>query len=123
MKSQATWGALGVLALAGAAGVWFRTGNAPGSNARHDDGQVQARRNAGSTAGEIESNRELACDDIAQALEDFLAVDEVPRPKSCSIDSSTGVPSKQKQDNHANHRPTFNLKFVVATLPDPIHTH
>src|SRR5579863_4447600 len=39
------------------------------------------------------------------------------------MDSSTGVPSKQKQDNHANHRPTFNLKFVVATLPYPIHTH
>jgi hypothetical protein len=58
------------------------------------------------------------CADLEQRLQDFLLVDEneIVAPGSCYV-GDRPVPS-QKLLEQAKH-----MRFVIATLPDPLHTH
>jgi hypothetical protein len=124
MKGKMTWGVVGALAIAASVGISLQTGG-PGSgkeksgaqraaNARHDHPKKSSAK--------PETAYELACDDLAEALEFFLALssDTLPRPESCYDPAArhvTDVPKVSKGPSGVH------LKFVIATLPDPIHTH
>jgi hypothetical protein len=114
MKNRATWGIVGALAVAGAIGVSLQ----PGGKFGGDNGTREVRFNtkqAEAKASETEAAvQKRACDGLAQVLELFLTIDKVPRPDSCK-------PVKATAETTA--KPDLNPKFVIATLPDPIHTH
>src|ERR1700722_10874063 len=120
MKREYSWGIAGVLAIAATAGLSFQQG---GSRSKEGaSSQAERRGNVAAVHPQIndESSERLACDDIAKALHLFLNVDaaNVPLPHSCfaSKEPYTDVhPHKSAHDLH--------LKFVIATLPDPVHTH
>ncbi len=126
MKREWGWGVAGVLALAATAGVSLQRGGSShdGENAaaEHRTNPRQEHRQKTLAPQPPETPYERACDDIAESLELFLAapVDTLPRPNSCydphasAIPKGT-VPGKEPQG--------VFLKFVIATLPDPTHTH
>jgi len=114
MKNRATWGIVGALAVAGAIGVSLQ----PGGKFGGDNGTREVRVNtkqAEAKASETEAaEKKRACDDLAQVLELFLTIDKAPRPDSCKPVKATA---------ETTPKPALNPKFVIATLPDPIHTH
>jgi hypothetical protein len=121
MKNKATWGIVGTLAIAGVIGVSLQ----PGAKSGGDNGTGAFRvisKHAKAKASETDAaEKKRACDDLAQVLELFLSIDAAPRPDSCfdgiPLKSSSTVTKPVKQE------PTVIPKFVIATLPDPIHTH
>jgi len=119
---NATWGALGVLAVAATVGISLQPGASRSGERNSRARQVTAKRARAETSGTTETDSERACDDIAQALQVFLAIEKVPRPKACfSGDSSR--PHDQTDEQTTGKEPPRDLTFVVATLPDPVHTH
>ncbi len=114
MKNRATWGIVGALAVAGAIGVSLQ----PGGKFGGDNGTRVVRVNtkqAEAKASETEAaEKKRACDDLAQVLELFLTIDKAPRPDSCKPVKATA---------ETTPKASLNPKFVIATLPDPIHTH
>lgn len=114
MKNRATWGIVGALAIAGAVGVSLQTGAKSGG----DNGTGAYRLNtkhAEAKASETDAaEAKRACDDLAEVLELFFTIDKdkLPRPDSCQ--PATGT---------AALKAAVNPRFVIATLPDPIHTH
>ena len=113
MKNRATWGIVGALAVAGAIGVSLQPGGKFGGDngARDRVSTNQAEAKASETEA---AEKKRACDDLAQVLELFLTIDKAPRPDSCKPVKATA---------ETTPKPALNPKFVIATLPDPIHTH
>jgi hypothetical protein len=114
MKRQTTWGVVGALAAAGVLGISLH----PGARSGGDDGtgalRAGTRRMQAKASDTLAAEKKRACDDLAQVLGVFLAIDDAdtPRPDSC-FEAPPAQPPPPKMDP----------KFVIATLPDPIHTH
>ncbi|HTA23094.1 MAG TPA: hypothetical protein VK763_06145 [Terriglobales bacterium] len=123
MKNKATWGIVGALTAAGAVGIALQPGyKFAGANEtrtfRSGASQAQAMASETNAAG-----KKRACDDLAQVLEVFLGINEVPRPDSCSDSSPLHTTPKATAKALVKEEPALDPKFVIATLPDPIHTH
>ena len=113
MKNRATWGIVGALAVAGAIGVSLQPGGKFGGD--NGTGDRVNTKQAEAKASETEAaEKKRACDDLAQVLELFLTIDKAPRPGSCKPVKATA---------ETTPKPALTPKFVIATLPDPIHTH
>lgn len=125
MKSETTWAALGVLAVASTVGISLQTGNR-GTDRRSAPGDIRQQSHAQSTPNTT-SEEERACADLVQTLERFLDVPRLKLPPSCQPAASNGSKEKSAQNQGdatpAKSAPVPDLKFVIATLPDPIHTH
>jgi hypothetical protein len=124
MRPRTTWGIVGALAIATTMGVWLGPGAARRAS---DEGTTPASgaNRAGAQVFQTSSkDSELACDDIALALETFLAADHLPRPNSCSTGDASQI-SLEASIAKPHKQQTFkpDLRFIVATLPDPVHTH
>jgi len=113
MKNRATWGIVGALAVAGAIGVSLQPGGKFGGDNGTGDRVNTKQAEAKASATEA-AEKKRACDDLAQVLELFLTIDKAPRPDSCKPVKATA---------ETTPKPALNPKFVIATLPDPIHTH
>ena len=74
---------------------------------------------ARASAPAMKSFDEGPCADLEQRLQSFLLVDEneVVAPGSCYAGNRSPVPSQKLLDQ------AKQLRFVIATLPDPLHTH
>lgn len=121
MKNKATWGIVGTLAVAGLVGVSLQ----PRARLDGQNGtgtfRVHAKQ-AQAKASETEAEEKIrACDDLAQVLEQFLTIDKAPRPDSCFTDSKSSAKANGTPSTLPD--PALDPKFVIATLPDPIHTH
>lgn len=105
MKREGTWGAAaGVLALLAAVGISIQ----PGSR------QTSTERSYGRTAPVQHSGKKAtACDNLQKLLEDFLDAQGRLSPTPCDGGKTGALPSEDKT----------HLKFVIASLPDPLHTH
>jgi hypothetical protein len=119
MKREFSWGIAGLLAIAATAGLSFQQGG----NRSKEGGSSQVERRASSGNQKppgTQSAEELACEDIAKALRQFLNVDpsNFPLPGSCLPPAAPVHKVTTPQSDE-----TLHLKFVIATLPDPIHTH
>jgi len=114
MTNNASWGIVGALAIAGAVGVSLR----PGATSGRDNGTGAYRlttKHAEAKATETDdAEKKRACDDLAEVLELFFTIDKdkEPRPDFC-----------QPKTVNATLKAPVNPRFVIATLPDPIHTH
>lgn len=122
MKNQATWGIVSVLAVAGVLGVSLQ----PGTKFAGENGTAfrMSERQAKAKASETDAaEKKRACDELAQVLEVFLTIHEAPRPESCFVDGRSKSSAKETAKTPVPPGPALDPKFVIATLPDPVHTH
>ena len=118
MNRQTTWGVIGALAAAGVLGVSLQPGARSGGNNGTGAFRVSAQRVQAKASDTLAAEKKRACDDLAQVLEVFLAIDDAhtSRPNSC-LEATAETPVLQPPP------PALDPRFVIATLPDPIHTH
>jgi len=114
MKNRATWGIVGALVVAGAIGVSLQPGGKSGVGNGTGEFRVNTKQAEAKVSETEAGEKKRACDDLAQVLELFLSIDKAPRPDSCKPVKATA---------ETTPKPDLNPKFVIATLPDPIHTH
>lgn len=118
MKQDITWGVAAALAIAAAVGISARSTKAPGEGAVKSDIAMKSGRPSPLKAKEKPSR---ACSDAEKLLQEFLLTrgTSIAAPDVCFDDGrepDTKATSTLKA--RASH-----LKFVIATLPDPLHTH
>jgi hypothetical protein len=124
MNRQTTWGVVGAFAAAGVLGISLQPGASSGGDDSTGALRVGTRRVQAKASDTLATEKKRACDDLAQVLEAFLFIDGVPRPKSCSGDIPSQPPVRATAEkNFKQPLPALDPKFVIATLPDPIHTH
>ena len=103
MRREGAIGAAAFLALAAALGMSLQPGSRQTAT-EGSHGKGVAIRNSG--AG-------TACDELQKHLEEFLNTEGRLSPTPCKGGNTTLLPPKDRMD----------LKFVITTLPDPLHTH
>jgi hypothetical protein len=120
MKREYSWGIAGVLAIAATAGLSLQQGGSRSKEGASSQAERRGSAGAEHPLAKEESSEQLACDDIAKALRLFLNVDQsnLALPESCS-----GPQDKPRKVDSVTPAKDLHLKFVIATLPDPIHTH
>jgi hypothetical protein len=110
MKQELTWGAATAVAIVAAIGISSQSGSrtpatmSNGRPAEHAPIQSKAARNGIQTP----------CADALDLLEHFF-LKSVPAPDVCGYPSPGTGTVKPDAD--------FQPRFLIATLPDPLHTH
>lgn len=116
MENRGTLGVVGALALAGVVSLSLQPGTTSGGDNGTAAFRASARAQAQTKASDTNAEeKKRACNDLAQVLELFLAIDKAPRPDSCFPEKSVKPVVEPGV--------AVNPKYVIATLPDPVHTH
>ena len=116
MNRQSSWGMAAVIAIVAAVGLSSQSTRQPepvtgkGTRSAH-----QATLSSELGANEAEQR---ACSEVRDLLRDFLDVAVVPVPSACD---GVGKPSASEDSKWLEQ--SRYLKFVIATVPDPLHTH
>jgi hypothetical protein len=130
VNKGATWGAIGIVALAtltfsfrpsGHGGERGSGGKGSGTPLAQSTG-ASKKIPAKSKLPANKTPRTRACDDLADDLAEFLKLGDVNRPPSCFDDTADPAdnPYYAQTPLQQSH---IELRYVMATLPDPIHTH
>src|SRR5713226_1585961 len=116
MKREGTIGAATLLAIAAVVGVSLQTGPKQEGSGRADRSGAIKRSKPSITKNEP---RKLSsgCSRLQEQLEEFLEIKDLAAPKQCYARGYT--PKTQE----GLTQKTSHLKFVIALLPDPVHTH
>ena len=122
MKNQVTLGAALVTVLA-VVGIYVQPGSKSGESSASPAARSSARHAPGSAksaSGDVTSiyGHRPWCGDLQRVVEDFLKIKITPtHPGECFVPNPIGFrePLSKRSD--------FNLKFVIALVPDPVHTH
>jgi hypothetical protein len=116
MNRQSSWGIAAVVTVIAAVGFSTQSGRqaeqGPSSGRQSAENHISSKY-----SGKTNTEEERACSDIFDLFRDFLVTDPVPVPNGCD---GLGGTSADKADWQ---RKTSHLKFIVAILPDPLHTH
>lgn len=117
MQREGTIGAATLLAIAAVVGFSLQTGPKQEESAKVDRSGVAKRSKPSLT--KKDTNAGPGCNNLKEQLEDFLDIENLILPKECYDpgDTSRNEPQQDFTDK------TSQLKFVVALLPDPAHTH
>src|SRR5258708_10936844 len=115
MNREGTTGAASWLAIAAVVGVSLQSGSKPEIAGRPDTSAAIKRSKP--TTTKTTHKRELlsGCGSVSDELEDFLDIKEMRAPTDCTKGAAPDPPDLASK--------TSQLKFIIATLPDPIHTH
>jgi len=117
MKREGTIGAVTFLALAAVVGFSLQSGPKQEVSGRADQaGAIKRSRPAVRKA--VSPEYLPGCSSLEEAFEEFLEIDELSPPRQCYEPGAT--PGKSRQEVAQK---TSQLKFVIALLPDPVHTH
>ncbi len=110
MKQEMRWGTAVVIAVAAAAGIASRSSGGPreGAGTGHQTGQKVIQSKAS------KKGAQNPCRDLVELFENFLPAETVAEPVECG--DTTTAPGKPKDVD-------FRPNFIIATLPDPLHTH
>jgi hypothetical protein len=117
MKKEGTIGAATFLAIAAVVGVSLQTGPKQGENNR--TGRTVESKRAKPSIAKHDTHKLPGCDSLQEELEEFLSIEDLPTPKICF---EPGEAPYEKLP-HSLSEKTSNLRFVIALLPDPVHTH
>lgn len=118
MKKEGTIGLTALLAIAAVVGISLQ----PASKQVQSGQTAQksmARRPESTPAKAKGPVKQPGCSGIEGELEGFLEIEALTLPEQC-YEKGTAPPNVLSQDLAAN---TSRLKFVIAILPDPLHTH
>jgi hypothetical protein len=118
MKREGTIGAAAFLALAAVVGISVQQGPKPAESGRTDRGAETKRAKPPITTKETD-NIKPGCRSLQGELREFLRVDTLALPPHCYEGGGTGS-DKSPRDLS---KTTSELKFVIAMMPDPVHTH
>ncbi len=116
MKREGTIGAAAFVALAAVVGFSLQTGPKQEVSGRADRASAIKRSKPTVTKGVIRKYLP-GCSSLEEELEEFLEIDELSPPTQCIVPGN--APPKEKDLTQK----TSQLKFVIALLPDPVHTH
>src|SRR5208282_6290870 len=110
MKQEMRWGTAVVIAVAAAAGIASRSSGGPreGAGTGHQTGQKVIQSKAS------KKGAQNPCRDLVELFENFLPAETVVEPNECG-DTTTDSGKPRDVD--------FRPNFIIATLPDPLHTH
>ena len=109
MKQETRWGAAAVFAIAAAVGISSRSTGGPrdGATATRQGGQKAIQSKSGKTG------THSPCQDLLDHFQGFLLTKSVAWPQVC-YDPAVPPPTTTAD---------FHPKIIIATLPDPLHTH
>ena len=118
MKREGTIGAATFLAIAAMVGVSLQTGPRQEGSGRADQNSSM-KRSKPSITNHVTRQLSSGCGSLQEQLEEFLEIKELIPPEQCYEPGD--APRKEPQQDLT--RKTSQLKFVIALLPDPVHTH
>jgi len=118
MTREGTIGAATFLAIAAVVGVSLQTGPKQSESGRTDH-KVETRRSTASTNKNDAHHIRTGCTGVQEELEDFLAIEDLPPPEECYEPDS----AHDDKPPESLSEKTSGLKFVIALMPDPVHTH
>jgi len=113
MRQELRWGAAATVAIVAAVGISSQSGSPPrentarGRQAEHTAIQSKAHKNRTQTP----------CADSLELLQQFF-LSNVTAPDTCY---ESGAQSSAAASTNLDHG--FQTTFMIATLPDPLHTH
>src|SRR5260370_25095 len=116
MKREGTIGAAAFLAIAAVVGVSLQTGPKQEGSGRADRSSA-IKRSKPSITKKATHQLGSGCGSLEEQLEEFLNIEGLVAPKECYEPGYTPGPQKDLTQK------TSQLKFVIALLPDPVHTH
>jgi hypothetical protein len=121
MKQQTGWAAALVVALAATVGISSFQTKAPASSG---DGKEATVTSASAKALE-NAIEQGPCADIESRLQSFFLTDpkDVVAPPSCYQEDAPPLDAKANAASTVLGEKTAGLHFIIATLPDPLHTH
>jgi len=114
MKHDMKWGFATLLAAAAAIGI----SSQPGTRTRETASSGTALRPTPTESKGTHRQIQNVCSDLIDVFQAFL-LREVAGPKFCYESRDPAGRSSPTEPNQTN----FDPKFVIATLPDPLHTH
>lgn len=118
MKREGAIGAATFLALAAAVGFSLQSGPKQEGTGRADQNSAIKRSKPALPKG-VSHQYLPGCSSLEEQLEGFLEVKGLIPPKQC-YEPGAVAGEERRQDLTQK---TSQLKFVIAILPDPVHTH
>jgi hypothetical protein len=118
MKKEGTIGAATLLAIAAVVGVSLQTGSNQTESGRNDR-KAEPKQSKASITKNDTAREKPGCSALKDELEDFLAVENLVIPSQCY--EPEDIPHREPPAGLAEK--TADLKFVIALMPDPLHTH
>jgi hypothetical protein len=112
MKQELAWGTAATVAIVAALGI----SSQPGSKSNpSDDGQSRKAAITTKVARETaaKGSAQPQCADSVELLDHFFLHEKITGPDPCYGEKHPSTPLP----------PKFQTKFIIATLPDPLHTH
>jgi hypothetical protein len=116
VKKEGTIGAATFLAIAAVVGVSLQSGPKPEGSGKTDQ-NIAIKRSKPSLTKKATREYLPGCSSLEEELEDFLEIKELIPPEQCYL------PTDRPQSKLPQDLQTAHLKFVIALLPDPVHTH
>ena len=113
MRQELAWGTAAVMAIVAAVGI-SSSGGKPDTSAPGGAkvGQAIVATKA-PKKGAPESGVQPQCADSIPLLEHFFLQEKIIGPASCYANAPTAAPLD----------PKYQTNFIIATFPDPLHTH
>jgi hypothetical protein len=121
MKKEGTIGTAAFLAIAAAVGVTLHLGSNSDSGGRAESG-TPPKRTPHTSSRPASAELKPGCLSIQQQFQDFLNADVAIAPSGCYGTPLSGGKEIPKIPTEITEK-TSKLRFVIATLPDPLHTH
>src|SRR5277367_3559028 len=115
MKQEIRWGALAAVAIAAAVGISSRSTGRPQDNAP----AVRVGQQKATQSKPSQKTVQTQCSELKDLLQAFFLSENVALPGVCyqgTDGSAAGAGDKSKDTG-------VQPKFIIATLPDPLHTH
>ena len=114
MKQELGWGTAAAVAIVAAVGITSQSGVKPGANlsAERQGGQSIVRPKAPKKGTQDEGTLPQ-CSDSMALVKNFFLHEKITGPPACYAEKQNPTPLGTD----------FDPDFVIATLPDPVHTH
>src|SRR5215469_16423631 len=114
MKQELAWGTAAAVAIVAAVGISSQPGSKSGTNSSGEGQSGKAALTAKVIReGTAKGTAEAQCVDSVELLEHFFLGEKITGPASCYAAKHPATPLASK----------FQTNFIIATLPDPLHTH
>jgi hypothetical protein len=118
MKKEGTIGTAAFLTIAAVVGISLQFGSKQSTSGQAEGG-ASPKQSLLTSTRPTSAELKPGCMSIEQQFQDFLNADKAIAPPGCygtSLPPGTEIPEEIAER-------TSKLRFVIATLPDPLHTH